>query len=395
MNVKKAEMLYKNSIRILKEIQLKNGGCLATPRGERYPYIYPRDHSLSILAFLSVNATDNARKAMKFIFKEQLRSGAFPQRYDMKGRDASYKPIQIDGTGLILYAFTRYVNQTKDYDFARKNWKKVKKSVNYIIDNIYHEKGLVFTPNSIHEFPPTEEGLEIWANCACYAALRELSRLAEKLKLENKGWERHARSIRASILKYMWNSRIKSFIKNIRIRESSSVKLEPDIAQYAVAYFGILPDKDKRVKSTVKRIEKELWNKDLGGICRYPKREGRHNGGYGPWPQYTLMICKHYINLGNKKKADKYLKWVLNVAHNYELPEHISTKREFEEYVTDFKESGILRKDRMIMIRNARRHPMFKKGTAYITPILSWPHAEFIITWNLYKKRFLKSNAPE
>lgn len=395
MNIEEAEKLYANSIGILKEIQLKNGGCLATPKGERYPYIYPRDHSLSTLAFLSAGVNENAKKAMKFIFKEQLRSGAFPQRYDMKGRDASYKPIQIDGTGLILYTLTRYVSQTKDYGFARKNWGRVKKSVNYIIDSIYTEKNLVFTPNSIHEFPPTEEGLEIWANCACCAALRELSKLAEKLEFGHKRWEEHSKSIRESVLKYMWNSRIKSFIKNIRIRESSSVKVEPDIAQYAVAYFGLLPDKDKRVISTVKRIEKYLWNDDLGGICRYPKREGRHNGGYGPWPQYTLMICRHYINLGDRKKADKYLNWVLNVAYNYGLPEHISTRSEFEEYVKDFKEADILRKDRMIMIKNARSHPMFKKGIAYITPILSWPHAEFIITWNLYKKRFLKSNAPE
>ncbi len=392
VDFEKAEKLYENSIKILRKVQLKNGGCLATPRGERYPYIYPRDHSFCILALLSAGMIKNARKGLEFVLREESESGAFPQRYDTEGRDASYKPIQLDGTGLVLLSFAEYVKQTKDFNFARKNWKRIGKAANYIVKNIYREKNLVFTPNSIHEFPPTEEGLEIWANCACCAALRELSKLAEKLRLEHDRWKEYSKRIRTGVMKYMWNSRVGSFVKNIRIRESSSVKIEPDVSQYAVAYFGLLPDSDERVISTVKRIEKYLWNKELGGICRYPKREGRHNGGYGPWPHFTLMICRHYINLGDKKKADKYLNWVLNIAHKHELPEHISTVKEFEEYVTDFKEAGILRKDRLIMINNTRKHPMFRKGTAYITLPLSWPHAEFIRTWNLYKKTFLNKS---
>ena len=31
----------------------------------------------------------------------------------------------------------------------------------------------------------------------------------------------------------------------------------------------------------------------------------------------------------------------------------------------------------------------YKKGKAYSVLPLAWPHAEFIRTWNLYKKRFL------
>jgi GH15 family glucan-1,4-alpha-glucosidase len=38
------------------------------------------------------------------------------------------------------------------------------------------------------------------------------------------------------------------------------------------------------------------------------------------------------------------------------------------------------------MIENTRKHPMFSKGIAYITLPLAWSHAEFIRTFNLYKK---------
>ncbi|MFC1728001.1 glucoamylase [Nanoarchaeota archaeon] len=388
INKRKAEKLYDQSIGVLKKVQLANGGCLATPKGERYPYIYPRDHAVILLGFLSAEMYSNAKKGLEFILNAQLKSGAFPQRIDMNGEDASYKPIQIDGTGLVLYTLAEYIKTTNDLKFAEKNWSKIKNAAEYILDSIQEDKCLIFTPNSIHEFPPTEEGLEIWANCVCCSALEKMYELSVKLNRNNKDWKACVIKIEEGILKYMWNSRIGSFIKNIRIKESSSVLIDIDASEYAIADFGILDDNDKRVKSTVKSIEKHLWNKDLGGICRYPKFEGRNNGGWGPWPHFTLMICRHFIRTKNKRQADKYLNWVMKIAYHDFLPEHISTVKEFEEYVTDFSEAGLLRKDRLVLIENARKNPMFKKGVAYITTPLAWPHAEFIRTWNLYKKVF-------
>ncbi|RMF05434.1 glucoamylase [Candidatus Woesearchaeota archaeon] len=385
---KKAERIYAKSIEVLKEVQLKNGGCLATPKGERYPYVYPRDHAIILLGMMSAGLHRRAKKGLQFVLDCQLESGAFPQRIDVDGNDASYKPIQIDGTGLVLYALSQYVEETSDLQFAEDNWDIVKKAAAYIINNVYPEKNLVYTPNSIHEFPPTEAGHEIWANAVCQAALEKLYNLAVKLNHPHQEWKEYSVMIKEGMLKYMWNSRIKSFVKTIRVKEASSVLIDPDASKYAVADYGVLPDDDSRVKSTVAEIEKNLWNRQLGGLCRYPKYEGRNNGGWGPWPHFTLMVARHYIRLGNRKKADKYMQWVLDIAWKDMLPEHISTVAEFEEYVHDFTEAGLLRKDRLVLIENARKHPMFKKGTAYITTPLAWPHAEFIRTWNLYKEKF-------
>jgi GH15 family glucan-1,4-alpha-glucosidase len=186
----------------------------------------------------------------------------------------------------------------------------------------------------------------------------------------------------------MWNSRKETFVKTIRVRESSSVLVDPDVGKYAIADYGILDDKDERVISTIIDIENNLWHQKLGGICRYPKYEGRNNGGWGPWPNYTLMICRHHIRVENRQKADQYMNWILKIAYENKLPEHLSSVKEFEEYVQDFKESGLLRKDRLTMIKNARNHPTYKSGTAYITLPLAWAHAEFIRTYNLYKEKF-------
>ncbi|MCP2518832.1 glucoamylase [Candidatus Aminicenantes bacterium AC-335-A11] len=390
IDIQKAEGIYKKSIEVLRAVQLKNGGCLATPKGERYPYIYPRDHAVILLGFLSAGHYKRMKRGLEFIFDCQLKSGAFPQRIDKNGNDASYKPIQIDGTGLVLYSMFEYVNQTNDLDFAKAKWENIMRAVKYIICNIDEDRNLVYTPNSIHEFPPTEQGLEIWANCVCWSALRRMYALSEKIQDIRREWHEYANRVKKGILKNMWNSRLGSFVKTIRLKESSSVLVDTDASAYAVAEFGVLPDNDGRVISMVADIEKKLWNRELGGICRYQKYEGRNNGGWGPWPHFTLMICRHYIRRKNKRKADKYFNWVLNIAYNDLLPEHIATVKEFEEYVTDFSEAGLLRKDRLIMIENARKNPMFKKGLAYITIPLAWPHSEFIRTYNLYKKVFLE-----
>jgi GH15 family glucan-1,4-alpha-glucosidase len=398
---KKAEKLYKNSIEILKEVQMENGGCLATPKGERYPYVYPRDHSLIVLGLLSANLTEEAKKGLEFILNTHSGEGAFPQRVDMKGKDASYKPIQIDGTGLILYTLASYAEQTEDFDFVKKHFTRVKKAVDYIISSSFeniegtYEKEkhnlkmpLIYTPNSLHEYPPTEAGLEIWANCVCCAALSKIYDISKKIDDEQLHHKKYADKVKKAILKYMWNSRKKTFVKTIRVRESSSVLVDPDVGKYAVGDFGILPDDDDRVISTITDIENNLWDQKLGGICRYPKYEGRNNGGWGPWPNYTLMICRHHIRVENRQKSDQYLNWILQVAYQNKLPEHLSSVEEFEEYVQDFQQAGLLRNDRMIMIKNARNHPMFKKGKAYITLPLAWAHAEYIRTYNLYKEKF-------
>ena len=282
-DIQKAERIYKKSIEVLRAVQLKNGGCLATPKGERYPYIYPRDHAMILLGFLSAGCYKRVKKGLEFIFNCQSKSGAFPQRIDKNGNDASYKPIQIDGTGLVLYSMFEYVNQTNDLDFAKAKWKNIMKAVKYIICNIDEDRNLVYTPNSVHEFPPTEQGLEIWANCVCWSALKCMYALSEKIQDVRREWHEYADRIKEGILKNMWNSRLGSFVKTIRLRESSSVLVDTDASAYAVAEFDVLPDGDGRVISMVKDIEKKLWNRELGGeSAGIPSMKGEIMGAGDP-----------------------------------------------------------------------------------------------------------------
>ncbi len=372
----KLQRIYDKSLEILEQIQIPNGGCLASPPGKRYPYIYPRDHCFITLALISAGRLKQAKKALLFILKTQKKDGSFPQRVDQKGKDVSYKPLQLDTSGLVLYSLVEYYKKTKK--LLKK--KKIKKAIKFIEQQLNKKHSLLFTSNSVHEFPPYEKGLEVWSNSICCSALLEL----EKLKFKS-----ISKKIKKGILQELWNPEKNYFNKNIRLAESSSLVDTIDISAYTVADFNILKDDNLKIKKTVKAIEKQLWHKKLGGICRYPKYLGRHNGGFGPWPLYTLMLCRHFIRLKNKKQADKYLKWIEKISYNNLLPEHIATKQDFEEYAKEYKKAGLLRKDRQIMVNNIRKHPLYKKGFAYSVLPLSWAHAEFIRTFNLYKQTFL------
>lgn len=390
IDISKADKIYRKSLEVLGGVQLRAGGCLATLRNERYPYVYPRDHSIVVLGFLSAGMFENAKRGLDFVFKTQLPSGAFPQRVDEMGRDASYKSIQVDGTGLVIYALAEYVRISGDYDFARKHFSKVEKGVEYIRRSFDKEKGLIFTPNSIHEFPPMEEGFEVWANATCFGALVGAYGLSKRIGKPKVGWADLAKKVKKGVLKFMWSKRARTFLKTIRVKESSSIVGYADASKLSLCDFGMLKDLDSRVEKMTWEIQDVLWHSELGGLCRYPKFVGRNNGGWGPWPHFTLMAARHFIRKKDLRGADRYLGWVIKISFDDLLPEHIATRDEFEEYVEDFSQAGILRKDRMVLIQNARKHPMFKKGLAYITLPLAWPHAEFIRTLNLYKRTFFK-----
>ena len=193
--IRNGEKLYKESLKVLKQLQLGNGAILASPPKSRYPYVYPRDHSICILSFIEVGEFKKAKKALNFILNSQNKEGSFPQRLNKKGEDASYKPIQLDNIGLVLLAFAKYINSTGDKKFLKVHKKKIKKSINYLKSQLNKKKQLFFTPNSIHEFPPLEKGLEVWANAVCYSGLKELEKAGIKTSFDLKKLKNLLKSI--------------------------------------------------------------------------------------------------------------------------------------------------------------------------------------------------------
>ncbi|HEC56427.1 MAG TPA: glucoamylase [Candidatus Syntrophoarchaeum butanivorans] len=399
MNQKKAKELWYESMRVLRENQHPNGGFYASPPGTRYPYIYTRDHSVIILGALEANMIDEAERALRFILPVQKPSGEYSQRYDVDGNDASYKDLQIDGNGLVLYATGKYFQLTRDEDLCREYWWAIKKSVEFILKHKNDEIDLIHTVNSIHEYPAFEHGFEIYANSACCAGILEAVKIGEAIGEDVDNWKEEAEKIRASIFKRLYSPRLRSFIKTIRIRDRHSEPLgydpfastvtDPDAVEYAPAYFGLIRDDDIKVINTVKRIHDNLWDEELDGLNRYPESWDRNNGGYGPWPHFTCQLARHYCEVGNEDMAEQYLGWCVEIAHDYRFPEHISTIERFEEWLESYQNAKILQDSKIVMIEGIKSHPKWNDGLAYVTTPLIWPHAEYLMAYKRYSMNFL------
>ncbi|MGP8337884.1 MAG: glucoamylase [Methanosarcinaceae archaeon] len=406
MNQIEALKLYANSIKILKTNQHENGGFYASPPGTRYPFIYPRDHSIDILGAIAGGLMDEAKKGLDFILNAQKPSGEFSQRYDVDGNDASYKDLQIDGNGLILFALGKYFEATGgsffeemvDKEFVLKHWETIKKAVEFILQNKNEEVNLIHTINSIHEYPAYEHGFEIYANSACCAGIIAAVKMGHALDKDVSVWESEAEIVKNAILTRMYSPRRRSFIKCIRVKDKNSNPIgydayassviDVDAVEYSPAYFELIDEHDVKNLATIKRIHENLWDKELSGLNRYPEMWGRNNGGYGPWCHFTCQLANHYIAVDNQDMAEMYLGWVVDMAHNYMLPEHISTIERFEMWLEDYTNAKILRDSKLTMIENTRNHPKWKDGLAYVTIPLIWPHAEYIRAYVNYMDKF-------
>jgi GH15 family glucan-1,4-alpha-glucosidase len=406
LNQKEAVKLYEYSLEVLRKNQHEKGGFYASPLGTRYPFIYPRDHSIVIIGAIAGGMMAEAKRGLDFVLNAQKPLGEFSQRYDVDGNDASYKDLQIDGNGLVLFALGKYFEATggsffeemADREFVSIHWETVEKAVQFILMNKNSEVDLIHTVNSIHEYPAYEHGFEIYANCACCAGIMSAIKMGESIGKDVSAWKEEAEKLKESILNRLYSPRRRSFVKCIRVKDKNSnpigydsyasVVIDVDVVEYAPAYFGIISDYDIKTKTTVKRIHKNLWDDELGGLNRYPEAWGRHNGGYGPWCHFTCQLANHYVETDNQEMAELYLGWVVEMSHNYMLPEHISTIERFELWLEDYTNAMILRDSKLTMIKNLKNHPKWKDGLAYVTIPLIWPHAEYIRAYNNYRDKF-------
>jgi len=385
----RAKELLQSSIDVLLDAQLESGAIIPVASQKSYIHVYPRDHGFAILALLHAGKDEEAKKALEFaLLHQDKKNGNFPQRWDEAGNNTSHKNPQPDATALVLYAFAKYVLQKNNIAFAEKNWGKIEKGIDFLVDSMVSDKNLVYTKSSVHEFPPEEEGYEIWTNAVCTAAFRELSKVSEKIRVEYEPLKKE-NLLKDSLVEYMWNSRTKSFAKSIRVKESSSVSIGPDASALALSFFDVFPVSESRLKTTVELIDEKLWHKSYGGISKYVRVDGRELGGFGASPLFTLFLADYYTKAGDKEKAGKYINWAVSMSFNGLLPERFSTKEDFEGYVSDASDAGLLNREVMKMINATRAHEDFKNGVAHISEPFTMAHAAFIIAWKNYQEKFL------
>lgn len=381
--------IYKKSIDYIEEVSFSNGAILASLPTRRYNYVYPRDTALVIRALLKIGKYDQVKRTLKFFIKNQTELGEWAQRYTREGKVASYKPPQLDSNGLILWCFWRYYQRTGDRELLKKAWDKIVKGVMFIEEHYIPEEKILFSINSIHEWPPIESGYDIWVNYSCYSGIKAASNIALILNHKEyyKKWDTFSENLLKGIHKHLIHDKKFRKLKNhIEINDA-------DVSCFAPYILEEISPKNIIMRNTVNFIQKELGDSHLGGISRYLKKHGqpgRNNGGYGPYSMYTGWLAQYYVDIDDTMQAKKAINWFIEYNKEGYIPEHVSTKKEFLEWAKEAKEAGrfytVGRKEEAHNVIHSRDY--LDRGLSYWVTPLTWSHAEFII---LFKKLEEKS----
>jgi len=375
--------LKKKSINILKGLQLKTGGILATTTKGAYPYVYTRD---SVIITKALNFSGNYKNSEKFYYflNKFCRINQFKEifhRYTGKGWPCVTRKDEHDNTGLVLHGIYDTYFHSKNEDFLETLWPLIEKCVKFIF--FTSKKGLVYGKRSIHEFYRLENGFEIWTNCACCRGLYDASKIAKILchHDESRKWHLKAQDLEKNIKKKMFNKKTGLFMKNIKYPTVI------DSSQLSPFYFDLINSKPI-LKKTLKSLKEHLWHQEIGGFRRFRKFEickdwHWYSGGSGGWVVFTAWADRFYKELKDKKNQEKCREWLNQVGSksNGLLPEHIATKEEYELWKAHETEynyrilGGIKKTEEM----NKYFKRKYNEDIVYWATPLGWSHAEYIL----------------
>ncbi|MFQ5963824.1 MAG: hypothetical protein ACE5KZ_06025 [Candidatus Scalinduaceae bacterium] len=347
-------------------IPSKQGAVLlATFLESRYPYAYPRDNACASMLFRQMVEKDlgpnedafNLLKGIaKFMAAVQDEEGEWVQRYGLSGQNKAIY-VQEDNTAYgaiilanyLLASFHRKEQPAELEDYLQK----IKKGIQFAIKNFYRQEiFLFFSTTGIHE-SAIEKGYSIWVNHVYILIFNLISQLSGKILLKDFFADE------LSFKKSFCHSVHQHFVLNDRfvrrITPNGTFDLRPDVTLISPNYFQckedqcmscVLNDHPDIIDNSVNFMVENLWDPELGMLQRYlpftEDIETHLHAGNGPWIQYTSMLAQYYYKKGYIERGDS----ILNHIDKYRseegyIPEHLSTKRRFEEFIRREWEVGL------------------------------------------------------
>jgi len=338
---------------------------LATSLDSRYPYVYPRDCACASMLFRQMVEKDLGpdkeafsllRGIAQFMAFVQTEEGEWVQRYGLKGQNKAIY-IQEDNTahGAIILANYLLASCHRKENPAELDeyLQKIKRAIQFAIKHFYRQEiYLFFSTTSVHE-SAIEKGYSIWVNHLYILLLNLTAQLTLKFSLKDFFSEE------LSFKRAFCHSVHQHFVLNERfvrrITASGTFDLRPDVTLLSPVYFQckeekcetcVLENNPRIITNTVEFMVGGLWDPELGMLQRYlpftEDIETHLHAGNGPWIQYTSMLAQYYYKSGEIQRGDT----ILNHIDKYRseegyIPEHLSTKRRFEEFIRLEWESGL------------------------------------------------------
>lgn len=351
----KMEKIYKRSILLFPLLtNEKTGGVVAALEVDeekdkcgRYSYCWPRDAVVVSQALDMVGMHEKADKFYKVFLKNtQSKNGMWEQRFYTDGRLAPCWGYQIDETASAIYGLYQHfkikeMQQKKaDIKLLKDSLKMCENAIGFLekyIDHLlgrkeeedlvkkeleekysYLDKRQIYSHTS-YDLWEMNEGVHLYSMAAIYAAFSTMIKIYEEVKdlyKENRlrmdkiigntqRIEKYMEDVKQYVLDNMYDDK-----KKLLHRNTTDDKMDISMLGAIVPFFMFEPN-EKKVKNTVEQINLTLRTY-TGGYLRF---EGdTYVGGKNPWPIATLWMYIYYKMVGENKKAEECLRFVVNTA---------------------------------------------------------------------------------
>ncbi len=376
---KKFNQMYKRTILLFPLLTNQNiGGMAAAVEVDeklehcgRYCYCWPRDSVFITKALDKLKMQKEAEKFYKnFCKNTQSKNGMWEQRFYTDGRLAPCWGYQIDETASVVYGVYDHYTQVQDIKFLKDTLRMCESATKFLciyMDNIlgthdtsdivkneieaeYHTENRNKLPLS-YDLWEMNEGVHLYSLASIYGAFDAMLSIYEKIEPEYQENRLKLEAINKLKIKIKKNmDEIKKYIsknmydENTKCLSRNCDDQKTDISMLGtVVPFHLFGAKEKKVQNTIEKINMTLRTY-TGGYLRF---EGDHYmGGKNPWPIATLWMAMYYKEIGNKKKAQECIDFVVNSSN----------------------EHGFLAEQ----VDNATMSPSWVNG-------LAWSHAMFIL----------------
>lgn len=308
----------------------------------RYCYCWPRDAIFITEAFDKLKMEKETEKFYKnFCKNTQNKNGMWEQRFYTDGRLAPCWGYQIDETASVVYGIYEHYEKVQDIKFLKDTLKMCENATKFLciyMDNIlgthdtsdivkneieaaYHTEERNKLPLS-YDIWEMNEDVHLYSLASIYGAFKAMLAIYEKIeseyqenrlkleaiqKLKTK-IEKNVDEIKKYISKNMYDENTKSLQRNCSDNKT-------DISMLGtVVPFHLFGAKEKKVQNTVEKINMTLRTY-TGGYLRF--EQDNYMGGKSPWPIATLWMAMYYKEIGDKKKAQECIDFVVKSSNEH------------------------------------------------------------------------------
>lgn len=302
-----------------------DGAMPATTNPLNYGYkVWARDSAVTAISLDAAGFTSEAARYWNWLAARQNTDGSFHTCYNLwDNSNANFVEPENDSIGMFLIGVYKHYKATGDTTFLNNIYSAVKKSANYIMNNMDAATGFGPADKSIWEegdnseyYAYTQAAYAMGLKCA--ALIASVEGEATLTDSYNGAGSTIMTAInRDDTNKGLWNAA--SGYYDRCVNTDGTVNQLEDTSTDILFALGVIDVKSSRASSHITKLETDL-SKDTYGLPRYSGDTFYYTSQWSPsgnealeaspsWPQMTMWDSVYQSYSGNTTKAYNMLEW--------------------------------------------------------------------------------------